>query len=60
VRSGAPFPASTTPRCLSRQPKSQSRNAALVAKAVRIIQELGVKIATASEARNLLGLQALA
>ena len=31
-------------------------NAALVAKAVRIIQELGGKVATASEARSLLGL----
>jgi uncharacterized protein (DUF849 family) len=32
----------------------------LVAKAVRIIQELGGKIATASEARQLLKLQARA
>lgn len=33
-------------------------NAALVEKAIRIIQELGGKIATVSEARRLLGLQA--
>jgi uncharacterized protein (DUF849 family) len=32
-------------------------NAALVAKAVRIITELGGKIATVSEARSLLGLR---
>jgi uncharacterized protein (DUF849 family) len=37
-----------------------SSNAALVAKAVRIIQKLGGKIATASEARQLLKLQARA